>query len=195
MDDLIARISDDLVARITGPMKFRLVLQPAMAIFPGDPRWIEGRLGGQAAVLLGHLHRRRGTPGDAEGRLEVGRKGVCLGGRARCGLPDHRAAAGLPRRGRAGRDHSSHRALPADPRTCQSNRAASPQCRKATIGRGLDSSSNQIPKVLAVVQEKEGAQVAFMTGAPFSPLSPATDPPRNDSVMSMQADSAPEPIM
>lgn len=33
MDDLIARISDDLVARITGPMKFRLVLQPAMAIF------------------------------------------------------------------------------------------------------------------------------------------------------------------
>jgi hypothetical protein len=33
MDDLIARISEDLVARITGPMKFRLLLQPAMAIF------------------------------------------------------------------------------------------------------------------------------------------------------------------
>jgi hypothetical protein len=33
MDDLIARISDDLVARITGPMNFRLILQPAMAIF------------------------------------------------------------------------------------------------------------------------------------------------------------------
>jgi hypothetical protein len=33
MDDLITRITDDLIARFTGPMKFRLLLQPAMAIF------------------------------------------------------------------------------------------------------------------------------------------------------------------
>ncbi len=33
MEPVIARISDHLIARITGPMKFRLVLQPAMAIF------------------------------------------------------------------------------------------------------------------------------------------------------------------
>ena len=33
MDDLITRITEDLIARFTGPMKFRLLLQPAMAIF------------------------------------------------------------------------------------------------------------------------------------------------------------------
>jgi hypothetical protein len=33
MDDLITRVTEDLIARVTGPMKFRLVLQPAMAIF------------------------------------------------------------------------------------------------------------------------------------------------------------------
>lgn len=33
MDDLFARVGEQLVARVTGPMKFRLVLQPGMAIF------------------------------------------------------------------------------------------------------------------------------------------------------------------
>jgi hypothetical protein len=33
MEPMIARISENLVARITGPMKFRLILQPTMAIF------------------------------------------------------------------------------------------------------------------------------------------------------------------
>jgi hypothetical protein len=33
MDHFLARVGEQLVARITGPMKFRLVLQPAMAIF------------------------------------------------------------------------------------------------------------------------------------------------------------------
>jgi hypothetical protein len=33
MDDLSARIWHDLVGRVTGPMSFRLVLQPAMAAF------------------------------------------------------------------------------------------------------------------------------------------------------------------
>jgi hypothetical protein len=33
MDHLIARVTENLIARVTGPMKFRLVLQPCMAIF------------------------------------------------------------------------------------------------------------------------------------------------------------------
>jgi hypothetical protein len=33
MDHLITRITEDLITRVTGPMKFRLVLQPAMATF------------------------------------------------------------------------------------------------------------------------------------------------------------------
>jgi hypothetical protein len=33
MDHTVARIAHNLVARVTGPMKFRLVLQPAMATF------------------------------------------------------------------------------------------------------------------------------------------------------------------
>ncbi len=35
MDTMIARVSEDLIARVTGPMKFRLVLQPAMALILG----------------------------------------------------------------------------------------------------------------------------------------------------------------
>ena len=31
MDHLMARITQDLIARVTGPMKFRLILQPVMA--------------------------------------------------------------------------------------------------------------------------------------------------------------------
>ena len=33
MDDAWMRFASDMVARVTGPMKFRLVLQPAMAAF------------------------------------------------------------------------------------------------------------------------------------------------------------------
>jgi hypothetical protein len=33
MEDLFARIWDDLISRISGPMTFRLYLQPTMAIF------------------------------------------------------------------------------------------------------------------------------------------------------------------
>ncbi len=33
MDDTLARIGHDLIDRVTGPMKFRLVLQPLMAAF------------------------------------------------------------------------------------------------------------------------------------------------------------------
>jgi hypothetical protein len=33
MEDLLSRISDNLVACVSGPMKFRLLLQPVMAVF------------------------------------------------------------------------------------------------------------------------------------------------------------------
>ena len=33
MEDLLARIFENLIDRVSGPMKFRLVLQPLMAIF------------------------------------------------------------------------------------------------------------------------------------------------------------------
>ena len=33
MDHLFTRITEGMIARVTGPMKFRLVLQPCMAIF------------------------------------------------------------------------------------------------------------------------------------------------------------------
>src|SRR3981189_1279187 len=33
MDDMWIRVADDLAARVSGPMKFRLVLQPMMATF------------------------------------------------------------------------------------------------------------------------------------------------------------------
>ncbi len=32
MDEILARVWDDLIGRVTGPMKFRLILQPVMAL-------------------------------------------------------------------------------------------------------------------------------------------------------------------
>ena len=33
MEQVLARVGEQLLARVTGPMKFRLILQPSMAIF------------------------------------------------------------------------------------------------------------------------------------------------------------------
>jgi hypothetical protein len=35
MDHVFGRLWDDLASRITGPLSFRLMLQPAMALFSG----------------------------------------------------------------------------------------------------------------------------------------------------------------
>ena len=35
MDDMLSRMWDDLGSRLTGPLSFRLILQPAMALFFG----------------------------------------------------------------------------------------------------------------------------------------------------------------
>lgn len=72
MDHLIARITENLIARVTGPMKFRLFLQPAMATF--------------FAVRDGLKDAREGNPayfwalftdkGERERMLKDGWKGV-----------------------------------------------------------------------------------------------------------------------
>jgi hypothetical protein len=46
MDHMVARIGADLVDRITGPMHFRIVLQPAMAIiFATRDGWKDAKAG------------------------------------------------------------------------------------------------------------------------------------------------------
>ena len=138
MDHITTRIADNLVERVTGPMKFRLLLQPAMATFFAIRRWIERRPRVQAGIFLGPLHRQGRTRGDVEERLEVGRKSVRPCDGTRCGLPAHRAPLDrLSGRSSAGRDHSGHRALPVDPRACQSHRLRKSQSSQGAIGRRL----------------------------------------------------------
>jgi hypothetical protein len=59
MDDVMVRFTNDLLERVSGPMKFRLVLQPAMAAFfairsgladarAGRPPYFWGLLTGQS---------------------------------------------------------------------------------------------------------------------------------------------------
>ena len=72
MDPIIARISNNLAERITGPMKFRLLLQPIMAIY--------------FAVRDGLRDAREGRPayfwalftdkGEREAMLKEGWKGI-----------------------------------------------------------------------------------------------------------------------
>jgi len=72
MDPMIARISNNLAERITGPMKFRLLLQPIMAIY--------------FAVRDGLRDAREGRPayfwalftdkGEREAMLKEGWKGI-----------------------------------------------------------------------------------------------------------------------
>ena len=72
MDHLMTRITGNLIARVTGPMKFRLVLQPCMATF--------------FAIRDGLKDAREGKPayfwalftdeGERKAALENGWKGV-----------------------------------------------------------------------------------------------------------------------
>lgn len=62
MDELFARIWENLMGRVGGPMSFRLVLQPAMAVFLAVRAGLEdARAGNPAygwAVLTDPRHRR-----------------------------------------------------------------------------------------------------------------------------------------
>jgi hypothetical protein len=58
MDHLIARVTENLIARVTGPMKFRLLLQPGMAIFFAIREGLKDAQGGKPPYLWGCLTDR-----------------------------------------------------------------------------------------------------------------------------------------
>jgi hypothetical protein len=72
MDDLFARVGEQLVARVTGPMKFRLVLQPAMAIFFAVRGGLKDAREGKPPYFWGLFTDR----GEREAMLKNGWKSV-----------------------------------------------------------------------------------------------------------------------
>jgi hypothetical protein len=72
MDPMIARISENLVARITGPMKFRLFLQPAMAIFFAVRGGLQDAREGKPAYFWALFTDK----GERESMLKDGWKGI-----------------------------------------------------------------------------------------------------------------------
>jgi hypothetical protein len=72
MDHLIARVTENLIARVTGPMKFRLLLQPGMAIFFAIREGLKDAQGGKPPYLWGCLTDR----GEREAMLKEGWKSI-----------------------------------------------------------------------------------------------------------------------
>ncbi len=94
MDDMWARFFGDLVDRFSGPMKFRLVLQPLMAAFFAIRSGLKDAKSGKPPFfwsLISDRPRRR----QDQGRMEECRESVRAGAGARCRVPDHRGALRL----------------------------------------------------------------------------------------------------
>lgn len=72
MDNLIARVTENLIARVTGPMKFRLVLQPGMAIFLAVREGLKDARQGKPPYFWGCLTDR----GERKAMLEEGWKSI-----------------------------------------------------------------------------------------------------------------------
>jgi hypothetical protein len=72
MDHLFARVGEQLLARVTGPMKFRLVLQPAMAIFFAVRGGLKDAREGKPPYFWGLFTDR----GEREAMLKNGWKSV-----------------------------------------------------------------------------------------------------------------------
>ena len=72
MDHLIARVTENLIARVTGPMKFRLLLQPGMAIFFAIREGLKDAQGGKPPYLWACLTDR----GEREAMLKEGWKSI-----------------------------------------------------------------------------------------------------------------------
>jgi hypothetical protein len=72
MDDLIARVAENLIARVTGPMKFRLLLQPGMAIFFAIREGLKDARAGKPPYFWGCLTDR----GEREAMLKEGWKSI-----------------------------------------------------------------------------------------------------------------------
>jgi hypothetical protein len=72
MDHLIARVTENLIARVTGPMKFRLLLQPGMAIFFAIREGLKDAQGGKPPYFWGVFTDR----GEREAMLKEGWKSI-----------------------------------------------------------------------------------------------------------------------
>ena len=72
MDHFFARVGEQLVARVTGPMKFRLVLQPAMAIVFAVRGGLKDAREGQPAYFWGLFT----DPAERKAALKDGWKSV-----------------------------------------------------------------------------------------------------------------------
>ena len=72
MDELFARIFEDLAGRVTGPMKFRLLLQPAMAIFFAIRSGLKDAREGKPAYFWALFTQ----PGERKAMLHDGWKSV-----------------------------------------------------------------------------------------------------------------------
>ena len=72
MDHLVARITEHLIARVTGPMKFRLLLQPGMAIFFAIREGLKDAREGRPPYFWGCLTDR----GEREAMLKEGWKSI-----------------------------------------------------------------------------------------------------------------------
>ena len=146
MDPIIARISHNLVERVTGPMHFRLLLQPGMATFFAIRDGLKDARECKAPYFWGLFTDK----GEREAMVKNGWKSVgkvfilAIVLDVVYQLIEHRWTV-YPGRGSAGRDHSSHRALPFDPRTCESHRLRKTQSSQGTIGRRLEPYGNELP--------------------------------------------------
>ena len=56
MDELLNRIGEDVIGRVTGPMSFRLVLQPAIATFLAIKAGLQDAREGRAAYFWALVH-------------------------------------------------------------------------------------------------------------------------------------------
>jgi hypothetical protein len=72
MDHLLTRIGQDMIARVTGPMKFRLLLQPCMATFFAIRDGLKDAREGKPAYFWALFTDK----GEREAMLENGWKGV-----------------------------------------------------------------------------------------------------------------------
>jgi hypothetical protein len=69
------RIVGDLFARLDGPLHFRFIVQPLMAIIFAVIDGVKDAKAGKSAYFLGLAFNSGVSQGDGEGRLEVRRQG------------------------------------------------------------------------------------------------------------------------
>jgi hypothetical protein len=72
MDEIFARMWDDLTGRVTGPMKFRLILQPVMAIIFATRAAMKDAREGQSPFLWAMF----ANPAERQRLLQSGWKDV-----------------------------------------------------------------------------------------------------------------------